>query len=230
MLVPQCSSPHERNYWLIAYAGVGASVRTALSRLCTSCSAFRFCGQAPSTNELLCQLSLTPPDIVLFDDSLLNRNGLGDLAHLHRVLPNTRTLLIGDSLHSSTVFAALRQGTWGVVPRMRLALDLERALNAVVGGEYWLSRRQLVRLVTFTHAESDEDFAELTPRENAVARRVLFGQSNKQIARALDIAEHTVKIHLHHIYTKLRVHGRIEFLLHYRRETVIHPRDQQHDI
>jgi two-component system nitrate/nitrite response regulator NarL len=201
-----------------------------LGRLCATHSGFRFCGQATSTSELLRKLSLTPPDIVLLDDALLNRSGLTELAQLHRALPSTRTLLISDSLQCSTVFAASRQGTWGVLPRMRVALDLERALNAVVGGEFWLTRRQLVGLVAFTNAESNEDFAELTPRENAVARRVLVGQSNKQIACSLNIAEHTVKIHVHHIYTKLHVHGRVELLLHYRRDSAFYPRTQQSDV
>jgi len=231
MLIPQLSFPREKNHWLVAYAGMTTSVRTALARLCEIGSGFHFCGQSASTSELLRTLSLTPPHIVLLDDALLRRSGLGELAHLHRALPSTRTLLISDSLQPSTVFAASRQGTWGVLPRMRVALDLERALNAVVGGEFWMSRRQLVSLVTFTHADLNEDFAELTPRENAVAHRALVGQSNKQIACSLDIAEHTVKIHLHHIYTKLHVHGRVELLLHYRRDSAFHhQRTQQSDM
>jgi two-component system nitrate/nitrite response regulator NarL len=71
--------------------------------------------------------------------------------------------------------------------------------------------------MTLATSGSDEDFMELTARENAVMRRVLVGQSNKQIARTLNIAEHTVKIHLYHAYGKLRIHSRVELLLHYRR-------------
>jgi len=153
------------------------------------------------------------------DDILLNRRGLTELAQLHRALPNARTLLIGDSLQLSTVFAALHLGAWGVLAKVRVAVDLERALYAVAGGELWLSRRQLATVLGFTSSEPDEDFMELTPRENDVMRRVLLGQSNKQVARALNIAEHTVKIHLHHTYAKLRVHSRVELLLHYRRDS-----------
>jgi len=152
------------------------------------------------------------------DDALLNRRGLTELAQLHRALPSTRTLLIGDSLQPSTVFAALRLGAWGILARVRVTTDLDHALYAVAGGELWLSRRQLATAVAFANAEAHEDFVELTPRENAVMRRVLLGQSNKQIAGALNIAEHTVKIHLHHAYAKLRVHSRVELLLHYRRD------------
>jgi two-component system nitrate/nitrite response regulator NarL len=208
----QLPIPRERSHWLVAYCGVGA-----VGKLCTSISGFRLYGHATSVNELLRKLSATPPDIILMDDAVLNHCGLTGLTQVHRALPRARTVLIGDSLQLSTIFAALRLGTWGVLARTRIAVDLERALKAVAGGELWLSRPQLAGLVAFANAESESDFAELTPRENAVARGILVGQSNKQIAGALKIAEHTVKIHVHHIYTKLRVHGRVELLLHYRR-------------
>jgi two-component system nitrate/nitrite response regulator NarL len=60
------------------------------------------------------------------------------------------------------------------------------------------------------------DLRQLTPRENAVVRSVLCGHSNKEIARALGIAEHTVKIHLHHVYAKLHLHGRLDLVLRHR--------------
>jgi two-component system nitrate/nitrite response regulator NarL len=193
-------------------------VRTTICELCAKHSAFRFCGQTASTTRLAREISPTP-DIILMDDILLNQRGLTELAQLHRALPNARTLLIGDSLQLSTVFAALHLGAWGVLAKVRVAVDLDRALYAVAGGELWLSRRQLATVLVFTNSEPDEDFMELTPRENDVMRRVLLGQSNKQVARALNIAEHTVKIHLHHTYAKLRVHSRVELLLHYRRDS-----------
>jgi DNA-binding NarL/FixJ family response regulator len=152
------------------------------------------------------------------DDTLLSRHGLTELAHLHCNLPGARTLLIGDSLHLSIVFAALRLGTWGVLGRVRVKGDLNRALQAVASGELWLTRQQFAAVIAFTNSEPQPDFTELTGRENAVAQQVLLGHSNKEIARALHIAEHTVKIHLHHAYGKLHVHNRMELLLHYRRD------------
>lgn len=117
------------------------------------------------------------------------------------------------------MFAALRLGTWGVLPRMRVEADLNRALSAVANGELWLTRRQLAIVMVFVTSSEQQDFMELTARENAVMRRVLVGLSNKQIARMLNIAEHTVKIHLHHAYGKLHVHSRVELLLRYRRDS-----------
>lgn len=210
------ATPPGRKSWHVAYAGATLHVRVAVTRLCTRHSIFRFCGQTSSTHQLLREVSPTP-DIVLMDEALLSRRGLTELAQLHCNLPTARTLLIGDSLQLSAVFAALRLGTWGVIARMRVNVDLDRALHAVASGELWLTRHQLAAVMAFTTSEPLTDFVELTGRENAVTHRVLLGESNKQIARALDIAEHTVKIHLHHAYGKLRVHNRMELLVLYHR-------------
>ena len=211
----ELASPLGRKHWCVAYAGISAHVRTSVTGLCARHPAFRFCGQRASTMELVNDGALSP-DIILMDDALLSRRGLTEIAQLHGALPSARTLLIGDSLQSSTISAAIRLGAWGMLPKARVAIDLDRALFAVAGGELWLPRRQFAAVMASTNYEPDEDFMELTARENAVTRRVLLGQSNKQIACGLCIAEHTVKIHLHHVYSKLRVHSRMELLLHYR--------------
>jgi two-component system nitrate/nitrite response regulator NarL len=211
----ELASPLGRKPWCVAYAGISTHVRTSVTGLCARHPAFRFCGQRASATQLVKEGALTP-DIILMDDALLSRRGLTELAQLHRALPSARTLLIGDSLQSSTISAAIRLGAWGMLPKARMAVDLDRALFAVAGGELWLTRRQFAAVMASTNCEPDEDFMELTARENTVMRRVLLGQSNKQIARGLGIAEHTVKIHLHHAYSKLRVHSRMELLLHYR--------------
>jgi two-component system nitrate/nitrite response regulator NarL len=211
----QALAASDRAYWHVACAGATPNMCATIHALCGCKSAFRFCGHCASTAQLVREIS-PAPDIVLMDDALINRHGLSALAQLHRDLPRARTLLIADSLQPSTVFAALRLGTWGVLPRMRVEVDVDRALAAIAADELWLTRRQFAAVMRVATAGVHEDFTELTVRENAVMRRVLVGQSNKQIARTLNIAEHTVKIHLHHAYGKLRVHSRVELLLHYR--------------
>ncbi len=56
--------------------------------------------------------------------------------------------------------------------------------------------------------DADEPTAGLTAKEREVLKLLAQGHSNKQIARALFIAEPTVKTHLAHVYTKLGVQSR----------------------
>jgi two-component system nitrate/nitrite response regulator NarL len=199
----------------VAYAGTVANVRDVVRKLCSNHSTFTFCGDGASAALLLREFSHAEPNIVLMDDALLNRRGLAELADLHSALPAARTIIMGDSLQLATISSAVRLGLWGVLAKLRVASDLERALYAVASGELWLSRHQLTRLTIPTSLEQSDDLIDLTPREIAVMHAALSGQSNKQIARSLDIAEHTVKIHLHHVYAKLHVHRRVELLLHF---------------
>jgi DNA-binding CsgD family transcriptional regulator len=53
---------------------------------------------------------------------------------------------------------------------------------------------------------------QLTPQERQIVLQVVQGFSNRQIAAALMISEHTVESHLTHVYEKLLVHSRSELL------------------
>ena len=52
--------------------------------------------------------------------------------------------------------------------------------------------------------------APLSPREEDVLQQIMRGASNKEIARTLDIAETTVKIHVQHILRKLSLSSRVQ--------------------
>ena len=52
-------------------------------------------------------------------------------------------------------------------------------------------------------------------RENEILARIALGNQNKIIAAALGLSEHTVKIHIHNIITKLGVHNRTEAVAFY---------------
>jgi two-component system, NarL family, nitrate/nitrite response regulator NarL len=53
----------------------------------------------------------------------------------------------------------------------------------------------------------------LTSREVNIAHLISRGLRNKEIARSLHLSEGTVKMHLHHIYEKLRLSGRMQLAL-----------------
>jgi two-component system, NarL family, nitrate/nitrite response regulator NarL len=207
---------------VVVSAGVTAQLLAKVRTICARHPAFKFCGHTSSPAVLLREFieQMPIPDIVLMDGEWLSDRKFGVLGRLHLALPDARTLLIGDSLDLETISHALRMGVWGAIAKARAALDLEPALYAIARRELWLSRAQLSSLLMLATPEPHPDLLELTPRENAVMRGVLSGYSNKQIARTLEIAEHTVKIHLHHIYGKLHLHRRVELLLRHGRGSI----------
>jgi len=204
---------------VVISAGVSDAIRAAVRIVCDRTSNFEYRGQASSTDALLRAYTKQAPHIIVIDSRWVGGCDLQALVRLHRALPSVRGLLVGDSLDLSTISRVLRMGVWGVLTRERASDDLEHAMHAVTQGELWLSRSQLSNLIMDTAAEvSYMDLPQLTPRENTVVRSVLLGCSNKEIACMLDIAEHTVAIHLHNIYSKLHLHRRIDLLIRHRPE------------
>jgi DNA-binding NarL/FixJ family response regulator len=92
-------------------------------------------------------------------------------------------------------------------------------IRKVRGGGQWLEKSVAeAALDRFARQEAAqrEISGILTPREVEIARSIGTGKSNKEIADALFISEGTVKTHLHRIYEKLHLHGRLELGLYAR--------------
>jgi DNA-binding NarL/FixJ family response regulator len=93
-------------------------------------------------------------------------------------------------------------------------------VRAVAAGERWLDS-SMVRSAVETTVRRENAQAkaarELTRRELDIVRMVVTGARNREIGEKLGISEGTVKMHLHSIYEKLGIGGRVE-LSNYARE------------
>jgi DNA-binding NarL/FixJ family response regulator len=219
---PEQEAPSARKTWNIATAGLTSRLQGATRNVCAHERRFQFPERMRFTSLRFDALHKAGPDIVLADEECLCRQPLTELTLLHTCLPFARTLLIGDAHSPSTLLEGLRVGLWGVLSRPSAPSELEHALCAVTRDELWLSRSEQRGLLMLALSravggatEPLADLPQLTQRENAVMQRVIQGYANKEIARALGITDHTVKVHLHHIYGKLHLR-RVDLLLGYR--------------
>jgi DNA-binding NarL/FixJ family response regulator len=97
-------------------------------------------------------------------------------------------------------------------------------VRKVARGESWIERDTVTRAFrTIVGREAAAESAEenLTPREVEMVRMVAQGLRNKAIAERLAISEGTVKVHLHNIYEKLGVDGRLELVLCAQRKGIV---------
>jgi DNA-binding NarL/FixJ family response regulator len=104
--------------------------------------------------------------------------------------------------------------SWGLVPPDTSAAELQAAVTAAAQGLIVLAQPVGQRLLAgrpagaaLPTAEGDEP---LTSREHEVLELLGQGLSNKQIARHLDISEHTVKFHVSALYAKLGAASRTD--------------------
>ncbi|MFB9868465.1 LuxR C-terminal-related transcriptional regulator [Vreelandella sulfidaeris] len=90
-----------------------------------------------------------------------------------------------------------------------------KGIHALLGGELWMSRDLMARLILFYRKYQSNSFRPacgLTNREMEIISLLSGGSSNQQIAEKLFVSEHTVKSHLYNIFRKINVHNRIQAL------------------
>jgi DNA-binding NarL/FixJ family response regulator len=156
------------------------------------------------------------PDVLLLDLQMPKKDGLAVLRELRESDLATRAVILTASLGAQEVLDAVRLGARGVVLKEMAPDLLVRCIRTVAAGGRWLERgaaSQALEKLLRREAAASEAAALLTPRELEIVRLVAGGSRNKEIARALAIAEGTVKIHLHNIYQKLAVESRVALTL-----------------
>lgn len=90
--------------------------------------------------------------------------------------------------------------------------QLTRGLNCMLAGEYWVPRRLLHHFLQKNRRAPSSRKLEikLTKRERQILKLIKNGATNSDIAKVLDVSEHTVKSHLYNVYKKIGVRNRLE--------------------
>jgi two-component system nitrate/nitrite response regulator NarL len=158
-------------------------------------------------------------DIVLLDVKMPGMTGIETLKQLRASGVATPVVMLTMSHEDADLSAALRGGAQGYLLKDIEPEDLVPALEAVLHGDNVVANEMvgtLARLVGSGPGTEREarrlaaPFSELTPRELEILERVADGLSNKMIARALDISDGTVKLHVKGILRKLGMRSRVE--------------------
>lgn len=155
------------------------------------------------------------PDVALLDISMSGMNGLAVCRQIREDKLPTRLVLLTAALKEEEMAEAIHLGVQGIVLKEMAPQLLVQCIRKVHSGEQWVERhstRQTLEKMLRREAGAREVTALLTPRELDLVRLVATGLRNREIADKLFISEGTVKVHLHNIYEKLNVDGRMALL------------------
>lgn len=156
--------------------------------------------------------------LALFDLSMPGMAGPESLATVKATYPDTSLAVISASEDRSNVLACISSGLSGYIPKSLSEDEIAKALEMMLGGYIFVPSF----MTASAPARASPACAEalpvvpvpqhitLTPRQRDVLSYILEGRSNKEIARELDIAEGTVKIHLAALFAHFRAHNRTE--------------------
>ena len=159
------------------------------------------------------------PDVLVLDVRMPGRSGLDVLRVLVEEKNATRVVLLSGQITDTEMVAAVRLGVAGIVLKESAAQELLLCVRAVAAGEQWL--RDSAVQAARDRGVSDAALKLLTRRELDIVRMVAVGARNKQIAENLGISEGTVKMHLHTIYEKLEISGRVELSIYAREHALV---------
>jgi two-component system nitrate/nitrite response regulator NarL len=161
-----------------------------------------------------------PADLILLDVKMPGMNGIETLKQLRASGVATPVVMLTMSREDADLGAALRAGARGYLLKDIEPEELVPALEAVLQGDNVVARElvgTLARLVGGKESGPERaarrpaaPFAELTPRELEILECIADGSSNKMIARALEITDGTVKLHVKAILRKLGMRSRVE--------------------
>jgi DNA-binding NarL/FixJ family response regulator len=192
-------------------------VLDGLRRLFESEGDFQVVASCADAASALDALRRQPCDVVILDLRMPERTGLDVLQTMSDERIAARPVLLTAAIKDDEVVHALRLGAMGVVLKESDPESLLECVRRVHQGEQWIDRDTMSRAlgrVMMREAAAREASRTLTPRELEIVRMIAQGLRNKAIADRLSISEGTVKIHLHNIYEKLRVDGRLELMLY----------------
>ena len=197
-------------------------LRRGLVALLSQYEDLRVVGEAGDAGQALRLLPQLCPDVILLDNHLPGVRGVDAIAGLREASPGSRVLMLTVSEDGADLATALRHGAQGYLLKTIDGELLAEAVRRAARGEPVVSPEMMGKLVAAFQNQGmpgsppvaapppEEDASPLSPREEEVLREIARGASNKEIARTLEIAETTVKIHVQHILRKLGLSSRVQ--------------------
>ena len=183
---------------------------TGLQSVLSNEADFAVVAGCADAEEALRAVRTHAPDILVLDQEMPVLDGIAVLKQLRSSGNATRVVFLATA-NDHKLAEALRFDVEGVVFKHSDPKHLIGCLREVHAGRRWLD----ASLRTFNHQPLPGRVPDtLTPRQIQVARAAVSGLSNKELAQQLGISEGTVKNHLHAIYERLELDGRLALLLY----------------
>jgi two-component system, NarL family, nitrate/nitrite response regulator NarL len=189
--------------------------RGGIKSLLESQDDFEVVGEASDGLEGVKRAKQLQPDVVLLDLHMPGTSGLEALQMLTEDVPKAEVLMLTVSEDAQDLMQAIRSGARGYLLKNIEMKFLVDSIHQAVKGESVMSPQMSAALVDAVREPVIEKRLEkkaikLTPRESEIIIMLAQGESNKSIARTLDLAESTVKIHVQGILRKLNISSRVQ--------------------
>ncbi|HET8943746.1 MAG TPA: response regulator transcription factor [Dehalococcoidia bacterium] len=168
------------------------------------------------------------PDVILMDITMPGLGGLEATRQVKNALPRVKIVILTIHASEEFLFHALKVGADGYLTKSVHEMEVVAAIRAVSKDRVYIDpgvTRPLVSAFVETSQQvgNGDGYSELTDREKEMLPLIAGGRTNKEIAQALQLSEHTVHNHRAHLMEKLGMHDRSQLLLYAIRHGIISP-------
>jgi two-component system nitrate/nitrite response regulator NarL len=188
--------------------------RSGIKALLQRQTDFEVVGEAGDGLEGVKRAKSLKPDVVLLDLHMPGISGREAVQFIVEEVPETRVVMLTVSEDADDLLDTLRAGAQGYLLKNIDADFLIESVRRAADGEAVMSAQMTAKLMQNVRCAAKPqplpDHEKLSPRERETLEFLARGASNKDIARALDLAESTVKIHIQGILKKLGMTSRVQ--------------------
>ncbi len=187
-------------------------VRLGLRTLFKRAPAIQIVGEASTMHGAVKESARLSPDVILMDIRLPDGNGVEACREIREAHPGARVLFLTSFSDDATVLSTVFSGASGYLLKEADSEALVRAIEAVAQGRSILDdavkERVLSRFQAEMSGEKPPTGELLSSQEQRVLTLVAKGNTNKEIATALNLSDKTVRNYLHNIFQKLQISRR----------------------
>jgi two-component system response regulator NreC len=201
-------------------------MRTGLRALLERQPNLEVVGESENGRETVALAAALRPDVVVMDVGMPVLNGIEATQTIVTQNPTVAVVILSMHADESYVMRALKSGARGYLLKDSAAADLIGAIHAISQGKSFFSPKvsrilaeDYVRVLKQKGAVDTYDL--LTSREREILQLLAEGQTNKDVATALNISPYTVETHRSHILQKLNLHNSAELVLYAVRKGII---------
>jgi two-component system, NarL family, response regulator DevR len=169
-------------------------------------------GEAATGAEAMARIPLAQPDVAILDVRLQEGSGIEVCREIRSVMPKLICLMLTSYADDEALFAAIMAGAAGYVLKQINARDLIEDVKKAAGGASLMDPRAVATVVEriSNSSKSGPESSALSPQEQRLLDLIAEGLTNRQIAEAMFLSEHTVKNYMTTLLRKLKMNSRTE--------------------
>jgi len=190
--------------------------RDGLHALVDAAPDLDFVGEATTGVEAVDLAASGRPAVILMDLRMPELSGIEATRRILEADPTVGILIVTMSEDDESLFAAMRAGARGYIPKDAERGEILSAIRAAALGEAVFGAsiaRRVAEFFAAPRSPAAEPFPDLTERENEILELIAQGRSNGDIAGRLGITSKTVRNHVANVFNKLQVADRSQAIV-----------------